>query len=312
MNRLIQAAEIWLPDADGTLLEFGDGLYDQAVEFGAVSRQMCFGRAEGLPGCAWDEAHPILLTDLQGGYFRRAEAARRAGLTCAAAIPMYAADTLRAVVVFFCGGAQREEGAIELWRNDPRVTTDMTLVEGHYGATAKALLADARETYLPRGSGLPGLAWQREGSVFIDGVPRSPKFLRGESAAVAGIRHGLALPCAVPGNAHYVLTMLGTAAAPISRRVESWVPTGDGAMQRQYGHCEALGVLPVGESVKTDGVGDDTIALALAGAAPQIRARAGDEPGVIGIEASAVGLGGFVALPISGDGVVSEVVVLYF
>jgi len=198
MNSLIQAAEIWRPDSGLNLLEFGAGLYGNAVELGAISRDMCFGRAEGLPGRAWDEAHPILLTDLQGSYFRRAAAAKRAGLTCAAAIPMYFDDKLAAVLVLFFGGEQREEGAVELWRNDPRVTPDMTLVEGHYGRSAGLLLADAREAYLPRGSGLPGLAWQREASVFMAGVSHSPKFLRAESAAAAGIRHGLALPCAVP------------------------------------------------------------------------------------------------------------------
>jgi len=312
MNSLIQAAEIWLPDADATLLEFGAGLYGSAVEFGAISQAMCFGRAEGLPGRAWDDARPILLTDLQSGYFRRAAAARKAGLTCAAAMPLYRDGRLTAVLVLFCGGEQREEGAIELWRNDPRVTTDMTLVDGHYGATAESLLADARETYLPRGSGLPGMAWQREGSVFIDGVPRSPKFLRGEAAAAAGIRHGLALPCAVPGDAHYVLTLLGTAAAPIARRIESWVPAGGGAMQRSHGHCEQAGALPTGAATATSGAGDDTIALAFASAVPQIRARAVDEPGAIGAAALAAGLGGFVALPISADGAVAEVVALYF
>ena len=84
MKTLIQAAEVWVPDADGHLLEFGSGLYGGLVEFGAISRQMCFGRGEGLPGRAWDEGRPVLLKDLQGGYFQRAAAARRAGLACAA------------------------------------------------------------------------------------------------------------------------------------------------------------------------------------------------------------------------------------
>jgi hypothetical protein len=98
MNCLVQVAEVWLPDSEFTLLEFEAGLSGQAAEFGAVSQAMCFGRAEGLPGRAWDEAHPILLTDLQGSYFKRAAAARKAGLTCAAAIPVYVADTRKVCV----------------------------------------------------------------------------------------------------------------------------------------------------------------------------------------------------------------------
>ena len=312
MNSLIQAAEIWLPDSGFSMLEFGAGLYGAAAEFAAVSRDMCFGRAEGLPGSAWDQAHPILLSDLQQGQFRRAAAAKKAGLVCAAAIPQYLDDVFKAVLVLYCGGTQREDGAIELWRNNPRITPDMTLVDAWYGETAKLMLADARETYLPRGSGLPGLAWQRDASVFMDGVARSPKFLRTESAAAAGIQHGLALPCAVPGDNHYVLTLLGTAAAPIARRIESWVPVAGGGMQRVYGHCEQVGALQAGEQVAMAGGGHDSLALAFATGVPQIRDRAGDEPGVIGTAAAAAGLGGFLALPICVDGVVAEVVALYF
>ena len=67
---------------------------------------MCFGRAEGLPGLVWDEARPILLPDLQSGHFRRAAAARQAGLVCAAAMPVVADvrcadERLCAVVVLF-------------------------------------------------------------------------------------------------------------------------------------------------------------------------------------------------------------------
>ena len=50
---------------------------------------MCFGRGEGLPGRVREEGHPILLKDLQSGYFRRTVAAKQAGLTCATAIPFY-------------------------------------------------------------------------------------------------------------------------------------------------------------------------------------------------------------------------------
>ena len=41
MNTFIRVAEIWVPDSDGYLLEFGGGVYDNAPDFGAVSRSMC-------------------------------------------------------------------------------------------------------------------------------------------------------------------------------------------------------------------------------------------------------------------------------
>jgi hypothetical protein len=40
MNTLIQAAEIWLPDVEHSLLEFGAGLHDQAAKFGVISQAM--------------------------------------------------------------------------------------------------------------------------------------------------------------------------------------------------------------------------------------------------------------------------------
>lgn len=239
MKTLIQAAEVWVPDADGHLLEFGSGLYGALAEFGAVSRQMCFGRGEGLPGRVWDEGRPLLLKDLQGGYFQRAAAARRAGLACAAALPVFVGARLKAVVVLFCGGVgDAAAGAVELWRNDPRITTDLTLVDGYYGATAEAFVAASRETFLPRGSGLPGLAWQREGSVFLERVQTSSKFVR----AAAGLHQGLALPCALPANENHVLVLLATPAMPIARDIESWTLAADGQPARAYGLDEGAAV----------------------------------------------------------------------
>ena len=71
MQTFIRMAEVWLPSADGTLLEPGGGIYDAAPAFGAATRQMCFGRAEGLPGRAWDEGRPLLLSPLDGSTFKR-------------------------------------------------------------------------------------------------------------------------------------------------------------------------------------------------------------------------------------------------
>ena len=302
MNGLIQAIELWLPDAEASLLEFGAGLYGGAGEMQTVSRTMCFGRAEGLPGLAWDEGRPVLLSDLQTGLFRRAAAARRAGLTSAVALPYFDGPAVRAVLVLFCGGDTREDGAVELWRNDPRLTGDMTLLDGHYGSTARALLADAREAYLPRGSGLPGLAWQRQGSVFMTGLSGSSRFLRSEAAAAAGLLHGLALPCPVPGHEHFVLTLFSTPASPIARRIDCWAPGARGsAPTRLHGHDEAAGELPGGAPLAADDPAAAALARAFASGLPQLQpAVAGDRPNDLAV------------LPVSLDGSVTEAVVLRF
>ena len=196
MNTFIRVAEVWVPSADGSLLELADGIFDAAPAFGSSSRAMCFGRAEGLPGNAWEEGRPLLLRRLEGSFFRRTTAARAAGLTCAVALPIFLGERLTSVVVLLCGYgngvAGAEVGAIELWRNDPRVESDLRLADGYFGATDPDLEALSRDSFLPRGQGLPGLAWQRDASVFIEDIGASRHFLRTQTAASAGIVRGLA------------------------------------------------------------------------------------------------------------------------
>lgn len=312
MKTFVRVVEVWLPDSEGYLLEFGGGLYGTAREFGALSRQMCFGCGEGLPGRVWEAGHPIILRQLQGGYFQRAAAAKAAHLVGAAAFPMFLGDTLKAVVVFFCGDENERGGAMELWRNDPDVAADMTLVDGYYASTGPGFETASRNTLLLRGAGLPGLAWQRQASVFFDGLGQS-SFVRAEHAATAKLQRGLAIPCPVPTREHYVLTFLSSAATPIARRIESWRPDADGqSLERRYGYCETAGTLPTGAGQTTAGKGEDTIAEAFATGVPAIRQYSTDEPGAIGVSAAAAGLGGMIALPIACDGDVVETVALYF
>jgi hypothetical protein len=313
MHTFIRVVEVWRPSADGTLLELADGLFEAAPAFGAVSRGMCFGRREGLPGHAWDEARPLLLRRLEGSYFRRVEAARAAGLDCAVALPVFRGEVLSSVVVLLCGVADQHAGAIELWHNDPRVTGDLTLHDGCFGAGSDALESLSRDSYLPRGAGLPGLAWQREAAVFIDGLGESRHFLRAQSAASAGIVRGLALPCGGTTQQTWVISLLSSTSTPIARRVESWLP-GDapGLLQRGFGHCEALGALPTGPDTALD-----PAALGIVGAAwTDASAQVGRGPGRLGArldaDLAAAGLRSTLAIPLVSDGAVGEVVALHF
>lgn len=302
MSKFIRVAELWVPDADGHLLEFGGGLYGDAPRFGALSRSMCFGRGEGLPGRVWEEGAPLILKDLQAGYFQRAAAARAAGLACAVAFPVFFGDELKAVVVLFCGPVGDQSGAIEVWRNDPRITTDMTLLDGVYGGSGSAFEAASRQTYLPRGSGLPGLAWQRQSSVFIDGLGESTKFLRADELGSSGLRHGFAVPCPVPANENYVLTFLSAPDTPIASRIESWVAGADvQSLKRACGVDERGLSLPV-EAVAATAV-DPTILNAFACGVPGVRQPAGGEAG------ATAGLS-LIAWPVASEGAVVEAVAL--
>lgn len=220
----IRTLEFWVPDASGSLLEFGGGLFGDCKRFEAATRNLCFGRGEGLPGQAWDAGQPIMLTSLDAPTFRRAAAAQAEGLTCAIALPIFMAERLTAVVVFFCGSDQQHAGAIELWHNAPADSVDMNLQEGYYGSTGDTFEFLSRCTSFRVGTGLPGRTWQRQGPVYMPDLGRGSGFLRADSAVKVGINRGFALPCCCADGDNYVLAMLSALATPIAKRVDVWEP----------------------------------------------------------------------------------------
>lgn len=312
MKTFIRVVEVWVPSEDGSLLELAGGLFDEAPAYGAISRKLCFGRAEGLPGQAWDEGRPVLLRQLEGSIFRRTVAAQAAGLVCALALPIFVGETLTSVVVLLCGEPEAHVGAIELWRNDSRISPDLVLTEAYFGSTMPEVEELTRDGSLARGAGAPGLAWQREAAVFIDNVGDSHHFLRAQVAANAGIVRALALPCSTLRHETWVLSLLSSAGTPMARRIESWLPDATGSqLQRAFGFCELQGRLPA----------DGRAVLAGDTSGPAVRAwRSGTAQAATGPAAQDtlppdVALSPFksvLAIPVTcGDGV-SEVVVLHF
>lgn len=312
MKSFIRAAEIWLPAQDHTLLEFGAGIFGEARSFAATSRAMCFGRAEGLPGDAWDLGHPVLLKQFEGSHFRRTSAAKLAGLTCAVALPFCVAGQLTAVLVLFGSDDQACTGAIELWRNDPRISSDMTLVDGYYGGTEPAFELISRDTYLPRGTGLPGMAWQRDEAVILGNLGAATRFLRGDVASDSGICRGLAMPCNTTGNASYVLTLLSGQDTPIARRSERWVvDLAKEQLSLAGGYCEVQGALDQVASVMNMAVLDPLVTQALHSGKPVLSEAAADMAGAIGEAAKACGASGCVWVPVLIEDKVTELVALY-
>jgi hypothetical protein len=93
----IRVIEYWVPSEESGVLEFGGGSFGTATRFEAASRNLCFGRGEGLPGQAWEAGHPIVLKEFEGSYFRRAVPAKAEGLTCGIALPIFKGQQLSAV-----------------------------------------------------------------------------------------------------------------------------------------------------------------------------------------------------------------------
>lgn len=312
----IKAAEIWMPGVDATLLEFHSGAYGRAARVSAVSRAMCFGRGEGLPGKAWDEGRPVLLPAFERSYFRRTAAAHAAGITCAIALPQFSGESLQSVLIIFCGHDQAQPGAMELWRRDAD-TGDLRLADGAYGPLGTTFESVSHETRLPRGGGLPGLAWQLGESVFLEELTSDPtRFLRGKEAAAEGLQRGLAIPVLPGQEGCDVVTFLAGPSLPLAQRIERWVP--DAArkrLRRVYafselhgGHSAIESELPV---TPPAGAAPGSIAGAFTGGVPQINEYPASEPGAPAAAASSIGAVAMLAIPILRDGVVAEVLALY-
>jgi len=306
----IRATEIWVPTEDGRTLELGSGLYGPLSDFETVSRATRFDFDEGLPGKAWAAGHPIVLKNLTDSYFKRGEAAKVAGLTCAVALPIFAGSSLKAVIVLFCGDDREHIGAIEVWHT-PLDTFEMGLVDGYYG-TAEVLEWSSRHIKFMRGIGLPGQTWDTGMPVIMEDLGRSRRFLRWGSAERIGVNRGVGIPCGRDGAGAWVLTFLSALGTPIARRFEAWVPDGnrDGLIFAG-GYCE---------HVADFGAAYDSIVLPRAAGTlsqvwltgvPAISTDLSTEPRPIAVSADTARLTTMVAMPVITDGTLKAIVAWY-
>ena len=312
MKTFIRVSEIWVPSKDRTLLEFKDGLYGPHKHFRAGSERMCFGYGEGLPGKAWAARHPIVLKDLQHSYFKRAELAREAGLTCGVALPIFAGDYLLAVLVVFCGSDDDHVGAIELWHNNPAESYDMGLVDGFYGIAENFEYLSRRTQFRP-GFGLPGTVWKSGMPEIMGDLWSSDRFLRKDDARKAGLSKGLGLPFLYEPGQNYVMTFLSALGTPIARRFEVWTPTESrDALVFQSGHCDRVADFAADYAEARLEPGDSLIGRVWATGLPEISQTVGDEGSAVGRSARKADLSSMLALPVLENGRLKAVVAFYF
>lgn len=225
MKTFIKVTEIWIPDKGRTQLEFGSGLYGALTDFKNASEQQHFAYDEGLPGKAWAAGHPIVLTRFEHSYFKRTTAAQKAGLTCGIALPIFSGDFLLAVVVFLCGDDEEHAGAIEVWCNDPANRQSLQVLDGYYG-TLEHFENISKQVNMPKGQGIPGLAWATGMPVLMEDISKVNEFSRSADAQQAGITTGLGIPVVNSDEQIYVMTFLSAKATPIAKRIQIWIPEG--------------------------------------------------------------------------------------
>ncbi len=238
----IKVAEIWVPENDKLVYAGGD--YGSADAFARVSIVQSFSKGEGLPGKAWESRKPVVIKHFDGSYFKRAAAAAEAGLTSAVAIPVFAGNTLKAVLVILCGSDTDQKGAIEIWQG---INGNLALADGFFGG-ATEFEAASKGISFSFGQGLPGAVWAANTPILNRDIARAGTFIRSGHAAAAGFKTGLGLPIPLPDNNPCVVTLLSAPDTPIARRFEIWDarPECVGATRKAMlidGLCEREGAL---------------------------------------------------------------------
>lgn len=217
----VQGMEVWVPNGD--ILRHHSGAYGEHVEFARVSANKSFRFGEGLPGSVWKSRRPEIWSELTS-HFVRSELAAEAGLDAAVGFPLFRGDEVSAVIVLLCGSRDRTGGCIEVWNTN----RDHNLLEhaaGYYGRFEQ-FGSISRLIQFQRGSGLPGVTWQSGLPQLIDINGRSSTFVRTSIARECGLDSGIALPIHRAGKVAHVVILLSSAASPIARAFEVWLPYG--------------------------------------------------------------------------------------
>ena len=168
------------------------------------------------------------------GEFKRAEAARAAGLSCGIAMPFSNDREFRGVLVFLCDDGDQGQGAFEIWVQNER--RELGLSASYY-ANLSHFSRLSHFVKFPRGSGLPGQTWQMRFPRLMSSLAESPAFMRGAGARASGLNMGLGLPCMRSAwELDSVVVMLSSASTPLARAIEIWMKTGDEQHRFHSGH----------------------------------------------------------------------------
>ena len=99
--------EAWVPNQDGTVLEYSQSIYAKnpgLEEFRQQSSQIIFATNIGLPGRIWSSKQPEWLEDVStesSPVFQRSQIAAKFGLKAAFGVPIFFNEQVLAVLVFF-------------------------------------------------------------------------------------------------------------------------------------------------------------------------------------------------------------------
>lgn len=143
------------------------------------------------------------------------------------------------LVVFGLSCDAAHPAALEVWQDEPDGAPVHQLLNAWCTDAAASLQFASRQARLPWGIGLPGLVFEIEAPVFLNGLAHSDAFARGYAAERVGLCQGLAIPA---GAGKAAVAILAAQHPTLARRVALVVPDGSG-LRCLAGHCQRDGEL---------------------------------------------------------------------
>ena len=158
-NRISGAVEVWQNrDYYDSELRMVDGYYGGLERFEYISRALTIMRGRGLPGRAWSESSPIIMTNLASsdGFIRSRNAAE-CGMTTGLAIPFFNTGRDVQVVTFLSTEHTPAANCFEVWRPDE--SHRYMLFDRGYCAAGTDLKTLYRGKAYDRGESSMGQVW---------------------------------------------------------------------------------------------------------------------------------------------------------
>lgn len=174
-----------------------------------------------------------LLEDVQANFTPKIvhlDAANSAEHAAVLGIPSVLENELRAVLVLEIACLADSLGAVEIWCRDGR---DELGLNGAVFSNLNRFARLSQFVRFPRGSGLPGKAWEDGSAKLTTGLGRSPDFMRAAGDQASGLDIGAALP--VMTGRHdltAVILLLSSPRSPLARAFEIWDIHGDEHVMR--------------------------------------------------------------------------------
>ena len=145
-------------------------------------------------------------------------------------VPIICENKVKATVVLSIVCPEDSMAAFEIWSRDDR---DELGLNGAVFARLSRFASISQHVKFPRGSGLPGIAWEEREARLLTGLGTSPNFMRAAGARAGGLDVGVALPIMrTEHDLNSVVLLLSSESTPIARVFEIWDVTGDEAKLR--------------------------------------------------------------------------------